>query len=168
MDCSKYRQSLHAYASGSLSELEMQAVATHLGKCEKCRKEAEEIDLLRGFFAECTPKAPAPDEEMRASVLAAIDLTRYKPVRKAKGREMANWGMSLVAAGLILLIISITPNGESLMQSNMSLIKLGECFGEKLSQPISRINNGINGITDSIIQLDGISGRLEKGKKGGN
>lgn len=167
MDCSRYRQSLHGYVSGSLNELEKQAVSRHLEKCEKCRSEADEISLLRRFFAESAAKAPAPAEDLKLSIMASIDLNRYKPVRKVKRWEMTNWGISLVAAGLILLLVNISPNGGSVIESNMNLLKVGESISERLSQPISTINSGLNGITNKIIQLDGISGRLEKEKKGG-
>jgi len=79
---------------------------------------------------------------------------------------MANLGMSLVAAGLILLILNTAPK-DDLVRVQNELYNTGENITQKISQPFSSINERIDNLTNSITQLDGIMGRIEREKEGG-
>jgi len=79
---------------------------------------------------------------------------------------MANLGMSLVAAGLILLILSTAPK-DGLVRVQNELYNTGGNITQRISQPFSSINERIDKLTNSITQLDGIMGRIEREKEGG-
>ena len=104
--------------------------------------------------------------DLKSSIMASVDLKRYKKSYRNTLGEMANLGMSLVAAGLILLILNTAPK-DDLVRVQNELYNTGENITQKISQPFSSINERIDNLTNSITQLDGIMGRIEREKEGG-
>jgi hypothetical protein len=167
MCCNEYRYDLHEYSTGKLSELESHAVARHLKSCDKCRRELEEIKEMKEFLKLGPQGTVLHPIDLKSQIMASIDLEKYKRVYKNTLGELANWGMSLVAAGLILLLINIAPAGDiTQAQNDWDITR--ESVKEKIYQPFGSINEGLDKFTDRITQLDGITGRIEREKKGGS
>ncbi|MGI6584778.1 MAG: hypothetical protein GX301_02815 [Gracilibacteraceae bacterium] len=166
MCCDENRKMLHEYALGKLSELESHAVAKHLKSCDRCRRELAEIKELKAFLKSDIQKNIRLPADLKFSIMSSIDLKRYKKSYKNTLGELANWGMSLVAAGLILLILNMAPR-EDLVRVQNDLYNTGENITKRISQPLSSINERIDKLTYGITQLDGIVGRIEKEKEGG-
>ena len=167
MCCNEYRNSLHEYASGKLSELESRAISKHIKSCDKCRSELEEIKEMKAFLKLGAQENVMPPIDLKAGIMASINLNKYKKVYKNTLGELANWGMSLVAAGLILLFINVTP-ADDLVRVQNEWDNRAENISEKIYQPFSAINERLDKFTERITQLDGITGRIEREKKGGN
>ncbi len=167
MCCNEYRYNLHEYSTGKLSELESHATIKHLKSCEKCRRELEEIRALKSFLKAGIQDMPLPPMDLKSGIMKSINLRRYDAPRRNTLGELANWGMSLVAAGLILLLVNIAPAGD-LSQAQNDWDTRRENIREKIYQPISSINEGLDEFTSRITQLDGITGRMEREKKGGS
>jgi hypothetical protein len=167
MCCNEYKNSLHEYASGKLSELEGHAVAKHLKTCDKCRRELEEIKQMKAFLKFSLQESMAPDSGLKSSIMASINLKKYKKASKNSWGELANWGMSLVAAGLILLFVNVAP-ADNMVQVQNDWNSTKESISESMHLPFSRINEGFGTFTAKITELDGITGRIERQKKGGN
>lgn len=167
MCCNDYRYNLHEYSTGKLSELESHAIARHLKSCEKCRRELQEIREIKSILKPDIKDMVLPPIDMKAEIMKTINLKKYKTAHHNTLGEVANWGMSLVAAGLILLLLNVAPAGNvSHMQNDWDSRK--ESVKERLYQPISSINEGLDKFTSRITQLDGITGRMEMEKKGGS
>ena len=166
MCCNENRGMLHEYATGKLSELENHAVARHLKSCDRCRSELAEIKALKVFLRSGFQESIIPPLDLKSSIMSSVDLNRYKKSYRNTLGEMTNLGMSLVAAGLILLILNTAPAGN-LVQVQNELYNTGENITQRISQPFSSINERIDKLTNSIAQLDGIMGRIEKEKEGG-
>ena len=167
MCCNEYRNNLHEYANGKLSELESHAIARHLRSCDKCRKEVEEIKEIKAFLKYGIQESIMPPMDLKSGIMASINLKKYKKVYKNTLGELANWGMSLVAAGLILLFINVTPSDNiARVQNEWDYTKAN--ISQKIQQPFSSINEGFGKFTERITQLDGITGRIEREKEGGN
>jgi hypothetical protein len=167
MCCNEYKNNLHEYSTGKLSELESHAIAKHLKSCEKCRRELEEIRELKSFLKPGIQDMLLPPMDLKSGIMKSINLRKYDAPHRNTLGEMANWGMSLVAAGLILLLVNIAPAGD-LAQAHNDWNTRRENIREKLYQPISSINEGLDEFTNRITQLDGITGRMEREKKGGS
>ena len=167
MCCSEYRNSLHEYASGGLSELECHAIARHLKTCDKCRREVEEIKEIKAFLKSGLQENVMPPMDLKSSIMASINLKKYKKVYKNTLGELANWGMSLVAAGLILLFINVAPADNIVNMQNEWDTTKGN-ITEKINHPFSSLNQGLDKFTKRITELDGITGRIEREKEGGN
>lgn len=163
MHCHECKYSLHEYLSGKLNELESRAIARHLKSCDRCRRELEEIREMKAFLKLGFQETVKPPADLKSSIMASINPRRYKKSHKNTFGELANLGMSLVAAGLILLLINITPLYNTVwVQENWSTA--GESIREKVYQPINSINAGFDEFIERISQLDGITGRREKEK----
>ena len=167
MCCNEYRNNLHEYASGGLSELECHAIARHLKTCDKCRREVEEIKEMKAFLKSGFQENVVPLMNLKSGIMASINLKKYKKVYKKNLGELANWGMSLVAAGVILLFINVTPS-DNIARVQNEWDNTKENITQKMQQPFSSINEGLDKFTKKITQLDGITGRIEREKKGGN
>ncbi len=167
MHCNKYKNIYHEYVSGKLNELESHAVAKHLKSCDKCRREVEEIRELRTILRDGFHEGIAAPAGLKSDIMALIDLKKYKNIHKNNLGEMASWGMSLVAAGLILLFINMTPQDRIARVQYKWGARSGHIV-QKIYRPFDSINGGLEKLTDGIVQLDGITGRLEKGREGGN
>lgn len=166
MCCNENRGMLHEYATGELSELESRAVARHLKACDRCRSELAEIKSLKVLLRSGFQEGIILPLDLKSSIMSSVDLKRYKKFYKNTLGEMTNLGMSLVAAGLILLILNTTPK-DNLVHVQNELYNTGENITQRISQPFSSINERIDKLTNSIAQLDGIMGRIEKEKEGG-
>ncbi|HYE81608.1 MAG TPA: zf-HC2 domain-containing protein [Clostridia bacterium] len=167
MCCNEIRNNLHGYASGKLNELESHSTAKHLKSCDKCRRELEEIRAMKIFLKSDLRENVTPPLDLKSGIMASINLNKYKKVYKNTLGELANWGMSLVAAGLILLFASIGP-ADNIVQVRNDWDNAREGIRDKIYQPFSSINERLDKFTDRITQLDGITGRMEREKEGGN
>jgi predicted anti-sigma-YlaC factor YlaD len=167
MCCNDYKNSLHEYASGKLNELESHVLAKHLRTCDKCRSELEEIKEIKAFLNFSIQESIVPPLNLKSNIMASINLKKYKRVQKSNWGEMANWGMSLVAAGLILFFVNVSP-AANIAQVHNGWGNTRVNLGEKLMQPFSSISEGIDSFTEKVTNLDGITGRIEREKKGVN
>jgi len=152
MDCGKCMENLHSYISGSLNELESKVISKHLKTCDKCRKRANEIMELKRLAKISSEGVVIPPPELKESIMAAIDFGKYKNVYKATFGEFTSWGKSLVAAGFIMLMINIAPADISKV-SNVT---------DKIIKPLSTINQSVGSFSNKVLELDGISGRIER------
>lgn len=167
MCCNDYRYNLHEYSTGKLSELESHAIAKHLKSCDRCRRELEEIRRMKEFLKPGFPMDIMPPMDLKSGIMASIDPGKYKRIYRNTLGELANWGMSLVAAGLILLLTNANPAYNMVkVQNDWDVTR--ENIREKIYMPLSSINEGLNKFTTRITQLDGITGRMEREKEGGS
>lgn len=167
MRCNEYRYNLHEYAKGNLCELESLATAKHLKSCDKCRSELEEIKELEVLLKVSIQGDIIPPMDLKSDIMNSINLKKYKKIVKNNWGELANWGMSLVAAGLILLLINVAPMDDILRAQN-EWDNTKENITQKIYQPLSILNEGFDKFTKRVTQLDGITGRIEREKEGGN
>lgn len=97
---------LSAYCHGELPEQESRRVAEHLLKCERCRKEYDEIKL--GVqLASRLPQVTAP-AEMWGEIEALLDAQTRTPAFKPEAPRFVfafNW--KLAAAGVALALVAI-------------------------------------------------------------
>jgi hypothetical protein len=167
MCCNEYRNSLHEYAGNSLNELERHAISKHLKACEKCRRELEEIKAMKAILTSGFKDAVMPPMDLKAGIMASINLRKYKTVYKNTLGELSNWGMSLVAAGLILLFINVAP-ADNIVQVQSGLDNTRQSIAQTISRPFSTLSESLDKFTERITELNGITGRIERDKKGGN
>src|ERR1044072_10036507 len=98
---------LSAYCHGELPEQEARRVAEHLLKCERCRKEYDEI-RLGVQLASKLPQVTAP-AEMWGEIEALLDGQARKPLFKPAAPRFVfafNW-YKLAAVSLALALVAI-------------------------------------------------------------
>lgn len=152
MNCDKYREVLHEFAAGSLNELDSKAIEKHLKICESCRREVYEIREIRRLLKSSSECIAFPPIDLKSNIMSSVNLGKYNSIYKATLGELTNWGMSLVAAGFILLFMNLAP------MSNVTAANISE----KVMNPMAAINKSVDGFSEKIMELDGISGRIER------
>lgn len=158
MDCNKCREKLHDYAKDSLDISSSIAVDKHLGICADCRRELDDILRLKEI-GKTFDYSPELQRELRTSIMASIDPGRYKQPKRKNTNEMMKWGISMVAAGLVMMVLNIMPVTTNVMNvpTNHS----------KLIQSLDNFGKGFTSMSQRLIQLDGITERLQREHKGG-
>ena len=88
-----------AYCDGQLPPKKASAVAAHLERCERCRRECEEVRFAAALLREM-PIVPAPDEVWRG-------IERNLERRETSSSSLSWWSSrcQLVAAGTLLLLV---------------------------------------------------------------
>ena len=82
-------------------------------------------------------------------------------------KVLTRLGTSLVACGIVVLFLSFSTFGNNL-EARSNKLNLGmQGIGEKISQPFSIINKGLTDMSSKIVNLNGITFRLEQRIRGG-
>ena len=161
MDCDKYKYNLHSFADGSLNDIENKAIIKHIKVCERCKKEVGEIREIRRLLKCCSESVVFPPIDLKSSIMSSINLRKYKKVCMVTLGELKNWGMSFVAAGLILLLLNLTPTDNSTrMQIETNVRRIN--ITENMTRPLSFINQSADSVAERILELDGISAKIER------
>ncbi len=97
------------YLDGTLDMETMREVELHLGKCNECQQELEEMKAL--FHAFDGHDIPVPSEKLRTSFEMALEAekeSRGKVVPLSSPEKKTNWGGNLlkIAASVALLAVS--------------------------------------------------------------
>ncbi len=88
---------LAAYCDGQLGDAEARAIEAHVARCDRCRRQCDEIRFAASVLRQLTVASPPP------SVWNAIDGRLRAPA--AAPKRALNWPIA-VAAGIVLLIAS--------------------------------------------------------------
>jgi predicted Fe-S protein YdhL (DUF1289 family) len=151
MNCKTYKESLHSYINQELNASEAAAVAEHLKSCPGCQREAEEIIKLKAIA-----KAFKPDiiqlNNIKGNIMSAIMAPKKVLSMSYDIKVLGRLGASLVACGLLAFALNF---------SSIDSIKYD------INQPIAYMNKGLQNMSSKIIDLNGITFRLEQRYKGG-
>lgn len=116
MTCYRSQSNWHSYVNNSLDQVELRELTSHLTKCPECRDIVSVIQTTASLFAE-SRAVLRPPVDIKINVMKAINHNRYKKSTNSSHLfELKNWGLSMVAAGLLLFALnltSLTPNFES-------------------------------------------------------
>lgn len=166
MDCKINKPMLHSYLNNELSISEATAVTKHLEECSYCRREIEEIKKLKVITAAIKIDM-IPLEGLKNNIMAAIKITQKVRALSYDIKVLRRLGTSMVACGVIALLLNFTSMGSSL---EIHSDKLSDDIWEarqKISQPISVINKGLTEMSDKLIDLNGITFRIKQKSRGG-
>jgi len=98
VDCAEARDLLQLHADGELGIEERAAITGHIGRCNRCRVELENIDALRSRIRAAGPHAlPA---ELEARIGAALDAESQLPLA---GHVVSPWRFTRMAASYVLV-----------------------------------------------------------------
>lgn len=136
MTCYRSRDNWHSYVKNSLNEAKLEGMATHLTHCSECRDIVSVIQETAGILAK-SRVILSPPAAIKLNVMMAIDKNRYKKVSSSHLFELKNWGISMVAGGLLLLTLNLTslaPNFES-----GQVAELNSQIGEQIAHPFDKM-----------------------------
>lgn len=166
MNCSKYKDKLHSYIKNNLKESERLELTAHLKSCFDCNRKIAEIKKAEDFFrASKITLSPMimPPPDLKLNIMAAIDLNKYKVPKKKNLFDLSNWGLSMVAAGLILFILNMAPGVNQFDTAGNQLYNGSDSLGKKMAVSMHSLGQSASGIE----KLDGITMRIENAIKGG-
>lgn len=145
--CSRVRKSLHSYAAGEKEGLEYFLIKEHLDNCSSCKAEYERTLEIKSILSNMGRNIAVPCS-LVVNIMEAIDLEKYKAIGIYALNNLRNLGISLIAAGLIISVFSISPYmgcfdrnfiGRSMAKVQESIIK-----------PFEILNNSVVNISDKI------------------
>ncbi len=137
MTCYRSWDNWHSYVKHSLSEAERQNMAAHLTHCSECRDIVATIQDTTKILAK-SRVVISPPASIKLNVMMAIDKNRYKKTSSSHLFEIKNWGISMVAGGLLLLALnltSLTPNLES-----RQLATINSQIGQQMAHPFDKLS----------------------------
>lgn len=108
MTCHRIRDNWHSYVKNSLHKDEQTEMTNHLAHCPECQAT---VSFIRGTsltFVE-NQTMLCPPSSIKINVMAAIDKHKYKKGAAPQLLDLQNWGFSMIAAGLIIFVINLSP-----------------------------------------------------------
>jgi hypothetical protein len=166
MSCKTNKEKLHSYICDELSPSETKAVSEHLESCADCSREVGEIKNLKAVItAVKTDKIQITG--LKESIMSAIKITKKVRVATYDIKVMGRLATSLIACGLLVFFMNFTALGSTIEeQSDKMNFDIGN-IGQKITQPIALINKGLAGMSSKIIDLNGVTFRLQQKNRGG-
>lgn len=151
MQCSRVRRNLYSYIKGDTKGLEEYMIKEHIDGCPSCMAEYEKIKSIQLILSGIGKRAGAP-QDLSFGIMNAIDLERYKVSGIYALNNLKNWGISLIAAGLIIAAININPaidisRNQSITTSNMAKIQ------DSIIRPIKIFNQSIVDVAGRISDI---------------
>lgn len=165
MSCKEYREILHSYANNELDEIQQAAISEHLESCAACSNELTEIKRLKQMLRALTPEA-FQLEELKGNIMSVIRANKKK-VAAYDIKVLTRLGTSMVACGIIALVLNFTSLGAGLTQYAAYISPGLGSTSEKINQPMTFINERLVNMSDGIVNLDGMMFRLGQKIKGG-
>lgn len=159
MTCYRSKDNWHSYVKNSLNEAELNGLADHLTQCPECRKLVSVIQETERLLAKSRVTL-CPPASLKLNVMMAIDKNRYKETssysfpqtQKSANADqrfgLNNWGLSMIAAGLLLLALNLTslaPNFES-----GQFVELNSQIGKQLAHPFDKMRQAFGGVIVKI------------------
>ena len=166
MSCKTDQLLLHSYVNNELNSIEKAETERHLQECQECRNEAEEIRKLKVIISSIKPDKIQLNN-IKGNIMAAIKVTAKASAVVYDFKVLGRLGRSLVACGILVLFLSFTTVGSNLEMHSSRLNIEMQGIGQKLTQPLSMINRGITDMSSKLVDLNGITFRLEQKIRGG-
>jgi predicted anti-sigma-YlaC factor YlaD len=165
MNCKAYRDMLHGYANNELNEIERSIVSEHLKSCPSCSDELEEIKKLKLVLGSLKLQNVQLDG-IKDSIMSMIEISRIK-ASTYNVKVLARLGTSMIACGLIALVLNFTILGDALAQQIRPISQAVNNTVGKIDQPLAFINKGMTDMSDFIFDVNGMMFDIEQKIKGG-
>jgi len=156
MPCYRSRDNWHSYVKKSLSETELDEMTSHLDHCSECH---DVVSVIQETVCSLTKSRVdfLPPTAIKINIMMAIDKNRYvensPSANSSQFFALKNWGLSMIAAGLLLFALnltSLTPNFKAgqMDELHMELNKQITIPFDKMSQ----VANDALGKIESLIR----------------
>lgn len=166
MSCKTDRLMLHSYINNELSPIEKAEIERHLKDCHECRNEEAEIRKLK-LIVSSVKVDKVQLNSIKENIMAAIKVTAKASAVIYDFKVLGRLGNSLVACGILVFFLSFSTVGSNLEVHSDKLNSGVQGIGQKISQPLSIINRGITDMSSKLVDLNGITFRLEQKIRGG-
>ncbi|EGW39396.1 zf-HC2 domain-containing protein [Desulfosporosinus sp. OT] len=146
MTCYRSQNSWHSYVKNSLDEAELHEMTAHLLLCSECRSLVSAIRETAGTFAN-DRVILTPPLEIKLNVMMAIDKHKYKKSTSSSHLfELKNWGLSMLAAGLLLFALNLTSLVSPLASNHVT--DLNTVLGKQMALPFHKMSQ----VTQAVLR----------------
>jgi hypothetical protein len=166
MSCKTDGLMLHSYINNELSPIEKAEMERHLQQCPGCRNEAEEIKKLKFIISSIRPDKVELNN-IKGNIMAAIKVTAKASAAIYDFKVLGRLGRSLIACGILVFFLSFSTVGSNFVGHSNRFNTEMQGIGQKITQPLSMINRGITDMSTKLVDLNGITFRLEQKVRGG-
>lgn len=151
MDCSFIKLYLEAFEKGQLNKELEEGIESHLEFCEGCSQELEEIRQVNDLFNEIY--IPSLPMDFTGKVMEKVRGNSKSP-GKGIWQEFGKWGVSFVAAGLIMLLLNFTSFDFNVV--TLTISEKSPDFVNKLYEyaPSNVLNRGFEQIEELIENIE--------------
>jgi len=102
VECREIIEMIDRYCEKRLNDIEVYKIEKHLEECDECRNEYEEMKIIFDLLLDHPVILPPEDFTKRI-----MDQIGYKiESRKTNTLMMKKWGISFVAAGLLIFVLN--------------------------------------------------------------
>jgi len=116
MNCNICLRWLHGYLDNELDTATAMLVADHLDSCSKCKRQYEEMKVLKAAIKEKTHHYEMP-EALTKSIFADIEAQTTSSIWEVLQNITKNWGVqifSAAAVAAVLLLYVVVPSGQDI------------------------------------------------------
>ncbi|WP_432405938.1 anti-sigma factor family protein [Wukongibacter sp. M2B1] len=102
MECREAIEKIDKYYENQLNDIEVYKIERHLEECSECNKEYEEMRVIFDMLSDHSIVLPPKD--FTNTIMNKI-MVQIRP-NKRRPMIMKKWGVSFVAAGLLIFILN--------------------------------------------------------------
>ncbi|KNF07500.1 hypothetical protein CLPU_16c00560 [Gottschalkia purinilytica] len=115
MECREVIENMDEYIEKRLTDIEAHNIKKHIDKCQPCKKEYIEMKNVFDIISDCS-NIQAP---LNFTDRVMNNIKSYETSKKIKQLALSRWGTSLVAAGILLMILNFTQYSPSKIMESM-------------------------------------------------
>jgi len=142
MTCYRSQSNWHSYVKKSLDEDELREMTVHLRQCSECRSIVSDIRETASTFVN-NRMILIPPIEIKLNVMTTINKDKYKPCTNSTHLlEMKNWGLSLLATGILLFALNATSLAPHLESTQVS--DLNSAVGKQIALPFTKMSQTVH------------------------
>jgi hypothetical protein len=157
---------LHSYINNELNSIEMAKVQSHLQNCDECKNEEAEIRKLKSIISS-VKLDKIQLSSIKGNIMAAIKVTAKASAAVYDLKVLGRLAASLIACSILVFFISFSTLGSDL-EVHSNKLNLGmQGIVQKISLPFSVVNKGFTDMSSKLVDLNGITFRLEQKIRGG-
>lgn len=149
--CYRSRDNWHSYVKNSLSEVELAEMTSHLANCSECR---EAVSLIRETIESFAKKRVIlnPPDTIKLNIMMAIDKKMYLETSSpANSFALRNWGFSMIAAGILLFALNLSPLNQDFATGQVTELHNG--LSKQIAIPFDKIGRAANDALEKIESL---------------
>ncbi|MTI68974.1 MAG: zf-HC2 domain-containing protein [Firmicutes bacterium] len=152
MDCKEILNLIDYYHEDKLNEIQKMKVDKHLKECKSCKEEYREMEnIFKALKTQSDFISPPSDftEKLMNKVNKEEKLKKIKRIKRIKRITTQRWGLSFVAAGLLVMFLNFTTIGDmDILSKNIynETYKINKTF----IRPLSKISQIIDRTIDNL------------------
>ncbi len=141
MECKEVLSKVDNYFENRLSDIEKHNIKKHLEKCNRCKKEYEDMGLAFSILDNHFISAP---DNLADKIMMKI--SSFENSKKRNIKLLKNLGSSFVAAGIMISLLNFSDYDYKII--TRSIYRGAFEINQVVTSPIIKISEGLKYVTD--------------------